>query len=212
MRAVNLLPHETQAGRGFAAGINPVVVGGAALTVVVAIALAGGFVLEHGHASSAERQLDTARAQLAQATARQSTHTGTPIVPTPTVAGQIASWKTAVDTALSTRVAYDVLLAQLGRIVPANVGLLSVSIGGTAGTPAAAGSAGLLSIEGTAFSQSGVAQLLARLALLRQVTGVTLTSTSVDAKTGAVSFVISAQLKGATAAFTTATTSAGSGT
>src|SRR5438067_778588 len=139
MRAVNLLPHQTQAGRGFAAGVNPVVAGGAALTVVVAIALGGGFVLEHRNASSAERQLDAVRAQLAQATAKQSTHAGTTLVPTPAVVGQIASWKTAVDTALSSRVAYDVVQAQLGRIVPANVALLSVTLGGTAGTPAAAG-------------------------------------------------------------------------
>ena len=109
------------------------------------------------------------------------------------------------------------MLAQLGRIVPANVSLSSVSLGGTAGaTTPTAGSGGALDIAGSAFTQGGVAQLLSRLALIPQVTAVTLTSTAADAKTGVVSFLISAQLKGASTGFTTTTTTttttSGSGT
>lgn len=213
MRAVNLLLQESRAGRTFAAGrLDPFVAGGAALTAVVAIVIGGGFVIEHSHAASAQRQLDTARAQLAQVTAHRPARTGTPIVPTPAVAGQIAPWQTAVDTALSTRVAYDIVLAQLGRLVPTNVSLSTVTLGGTTETGApTAGSAGTLSIGGTAFTEDGVAQLLARLALIPEVTGVTLTSSSADPKTGIVTFLISAQMKGASAGFTTATTSGAGG-
>ncbi len=212
MRAINLLLQESRAGQTFAAGLDRLVAGGAALTAVVAIVVGGGFVIEHSHASSAQRQLDAARAQLAQVTAHRSAHTGTPVVPTPAVVAQIAPWQTAVDTALSTRVAYDIVLAQLGRLIPANVTLSTVSLGGTTGTAApTAGSAGALSIGGTAFTEDGVAQLLARLALIPQATGVTLTSSSADPKTGIVTFLVSAQMKGASAGFTTTTTSGAGG-
>jgi len=204
MRAVNLLPSESSTGRGNAKRFDPLVVGGVVLTAVVAIAIGGAFVVGRSHATSAQHDLDAARAALARAIASQTTHGGTSIVQTPAVTGQIPTWKTAVETALSTRVAYDAVLAQIGRLVPANVTLTSLTLGEATGAGAVGAAAGgALAIAGTAFDQNAVAQLLARLTLIPQVTGVTLTSSVADSKSCNVTFNIAAQLKGAPTAFTT---------
>ena len=205
MRAVNFLPRESRSGRGRVAGFSfdPLLAGAAAMTVVVAVMIGGGFVLGRSHASSQQQQLDAARAQLAAALARQTAaNTGTPIVATPDVVSQIPTWKAAVGTALSTRVPYDLILAQFGRLVPARVTIASLTLGGASGA-GAAGAGGELAIGGTAFANNDVAQLLARLALMPEVTGAQLTSSVTDRKTGVVTFAISAQLKGATTGFTT---------
>ena len=219
MRAVNFLPREGRSGQRRATGFDPFLVGAVVLTVVVVAAIGGGFVLGRSHASSQQQQLDAARAQLASAVARQAAaNPGTPIVATPAVLGQIPTWKAAVGTALSTRVPYDLILAQFGRLVPARVTVESLTLGGsTSRTAPAGGSGGELAIGGTAFGNDDVAQLLARLALMPQVTGAQLTSSVTDPTTHIVTYAISAQLKGATTGFSTtgtgtpSTTTAGSG-
>ena len=66
MRAVNLLPRETRSSRS-ARSVDPLLVGGAVLTVVVAAAVGSGFFLVHSHAASEQSKLATARAQLVSA-------------------------------------------------------------------------------------------------------------------------------------------------
>lgn len=201
MRAVNLLPRESNTRRG-GRRVDPFVVGGATLTIVVAVALGGGFALEHSHASSEQRQLATARAELArlQGEATQGSGTKTPTLPTPTVTQQQLPWQAALTSALSTRVAWDDVLAQLARVVPANVTVTTVTLGAgtasgtTTGTAPAAGSAGTLALGGTAFNENGVAQLLARLGLVPDLASIALTSSTADPKTGVVTFAISAQV------------------
>ncbi len=212
MRAVNLLPRETLAGGKRRGGLDPAVAGGAALTVVVALAVAGGFVLAHSHARNEQRQLTTARAAVLQAQEQQATTPGvtTPqILSPPTALTQRQAWTDAVGTALVSRVPWDTMLAELARVVPANVTLQSLSLGGTATSP------GSVTLTGSAYSQLGVAQLLSRLSLVPGLTQITLSSTSADATSGVVTFSVQADVAGiATAApptdtSTTATTTTG---
>lgn len=192
MRAVNLLPRETSARRSFGGGVDPFLAGGAALTVVVLAAVGGGFALAHSHAAAAQQKLQTVKSELAQLQ-REQTQSGsvaTPILPTPTVTGQQPTWQSAVESALSGRVAWDDVLSQLGRVTPSNVSFTTVTLG--SGTSSTA-TAGTVSLAGTAFNQDSVAQLLARLQLVPDLSDVTLTSSTSDPKTGVVTFVIGAQ-------------------
>ena len=198
MRAVNLLPREHERRNG-GRRVDPLVAGGAALSVVVLAALGGGFALEHSHASSERQKLATARAELArlQAQSRQGSGARTPTLPTPVVTQQQLPWQTALTSALATRVAWDDVLAQLGRVVPSNVTVSTVTLGAGAasgGTAPPPGAAGTLSVGGSAFSESGVAQLLARLGLVPDLSAIALTSSTTDAKSGVVSFTITAQV------------------
>ncbi|MGH3008496.1 MAG: PilN domain-containing protein [Gaiellaceae bacterium] len=189
MKAVNLLPREANAGRSFR-GVDPVRAGGAALTIAVVAAVGGAFALAHSHAASAQRQLTTAKSELAQLQKEQTQGgtVATPILPTPSVTGQTPTWQAAVESALAGRVAWDGVLSQIGRVTPGNVTLTNVTLGG-----GAAATPGSLSLAGTAFNEDGVAQLLARLQLVSSLSGVTLTSSNADPKSGVVSFVIGAQ-------------------
>lgn len=200
MKAVNLLPRDSQR-RPSSRRVDPLLAGGATLTVVVAAALGGAFVLEHSHASSAQQKLATARTELSrlQAESRQGSGVSTPVLPTPAVTQQEGPWNAALSSALSTRVAWDDVLAQLARVVPGNVTVTTVTLGAaTPGTTTAVGSAGTLALGGTAFSENGVVQLLSRLALVPDLTSIALTSSSADPKTGVVTFSITAQVAGPT--------------
>jgi Tfp pilus assembly protein PilN len=196
MRAVNLLPRETHTRSGSFRGLDPFLAGGAALTAVVVAAVGGGFALEHSHAASVQRQLATAKTELAQLQ-REQTQSGsvaTPILPTPTVTGQTPTWQAAIQAALSGRVAWDDVLSQIGRLTPARVSFTTVTLGAAATATASAGSgSGSLTLAGTAFDQVSVAQFLARLQLVPSLSNVTLTSSIADPKTHVVSFVIAAQ-------------------
>jgi Tfp pilus assembly protein PilN len=190
MRAVNLLPRESLGRNSGSRRIDPVVAGGAALTLVVVAALGGGFVLEHSHASAQQQKLASARAELVrlEAASHRSSGGTTPVLPSPAVTQQQAPWQAALTSALSTRVAWDDVLTQLSRVVPSNVTVATVSLGGSS-----AGS-GTLSLGGVAFSEEGVAQLLARLGLVPTLGNITLTASSADPKTGHVTFTITADV------------------
>ncbi len=209
MKAVNLLPRETRSSRS-GLRVDPLLAAGAALTAVVVAALLGGFVLVHSHAASAQKQLAAARTQLAALeAARQASAGTTPTLPTPTVTQSAAPWQSALASALQTRVPWDAVLSQLARVIPANVTVSTVSLGGatiaagssstssSSNSSAAASSTsspGSLQLGGTAFSENGVAQLLSRLALVPNLSQVALTSSSADPKNGHVTFEISAQV------------------
>lgn len=202
MRAVNLLPRENERRQG-GRRVDPLVAGGAALSVVVLAALGGGFALEHSHAASERQKLAAARSELArlQAESRQGSGARTPTLPTPVVTQQQLPWEAALTSALATRVAWDDVLAQLARVVPSNVTVSTVSLGSGSGTGATAsttapppGSAGSLTLGGSAFSESGVAQLIARLGLVPDLSAIALTSSTADPKSGVVTFTITAQV------------------
>jgi Tfp pilus assembly protein PilN len=218
MRAVNLLPIEYQTAKSIRHE-DPAVVVGSALGVIVMIALGGAFFAAHGNANAEQARLSKARLELAQlAVHRKPTPTPvkpsapiTPIVPPPAVTGQEATWLSAVSTNLSQRIAWDRVLREVSLVVPSDVTLTSLtmtapSTSATAATPGGAAAQGFV-IQGTAFSYDSVARLLSRLALVPDLSNVTLTSTGSGAAPGSsgssapptsgVQFNITAAVKGA---------------
>jgi hypothetical protein len=213
MRAVNLLPRDLQNAKGIRHE-DPAVVAGSALAVVVMIALGSMFFVAHGKANNEQARLTRARLELAQLSEHRHPASKpptpsvpiTPIVPPPAVTGQEAAWLSAVSANLSKRIAWDRVLRDVSLVVPDDVTLASLTM--TAPTPDSAAAAAVpgspsvqgFVIQGSTFSYDGVARLLSRLALVPDLSNVTLTSASSAASAGGVQFNITAAVKGAPAA------------
>lgn len=191
MRAVNLLPRETNSK---SLGVDRALVVGIALTVLVTALLAGGFFLEKANAASARQRLADAQAALAQAQTQQPStpSSGRPRLAIPVVLSQQEPWHVALDTALSTRVAWDTFLRQLEFAVPDRVTLTAITLGG-AGAAADAPS-GAITIGGSSFSSDDVAVFLSTLARLPKVSQVTLVSNATNAGSKIQNFSVTAQL------------------
>ncbi len=188
MRAVNLLPNQTS---GKSVGFDRALAIAAAVTVVVVVAVAGGFFLEKANAGTASREAVAAQAALDQALSQQpTTHSPAPAqLQIPVVLSQEQPWHLALDSALSTRVAWDVLLSQLEYVVPSTMTLTNVTLGSA---PGAAG--GTISLGGTAFSSKDIAVFLAALSRVPKVSQVALTSSAAEVGRNDVTFQISAVL------------------
>jgi Tfp pilus assembly protein PilN len=222
MRAVNLLPKDLQARKSIRQE-DPAVVVGSALAVVVMIALGMAFYVAHGKEASAQKRLNADRIELAQLSLKQHAQPKpkkpaqpiTPIVPPPTITGQEATWLSSVTTNLEQRIAWDRLLREVSLVMPSDVTLTSMTMSAPAtasavpGIAAPAPTSGAtqgFTIAGTAFSYDSVARLLSRLALVPDLSDVTLSSTGSDGAAGgsaassaSVTFNISAAVKGAPA-------------
>jgi len=196
MRAVNLLPKDLQARKSIRQE-DPAVVVGSALAVVVMIALGMAFFVAHGKETSAQKRLDADRIELAtlslkqrpQPKPRKPAQPITPIVPPPSITGQEATWLSSVTTNLEQRIAWDRLLREVSLVMPSDVTLTSMTMTApvsTAPVPGAApvtptsGATQGFTIAGSAFSYDSVARLLSRLALVPDLSDVTLTSTGSD--------------------------------
>jgi Tfp pilus assembly protein PilN len=121
-----------------------------------------------------------------------------------------------VSANLAQRIAWDRVLREVSLVIPSDVTLLSLTMTAPTTASAAPGAApgsaaaqGFV-IQGTAFSYDSVARLLSRLALVPDLSNVTLTSTGSGAApgssgsssaqtTGGVQFNITAAVKGAPA-------------
>ena len=221
MRAVNLLPKELQTRKSIREE-DPAVVVGSALGVTVMIALGLAFYVAHSAAGKQQQRLDTARIELAQLSVKahrekpkptKPAQPITPIVPPPSITGQAATWLSSVETNLSQRIAWDRVLREVSLVMPDDVTLTSLTmsapvtaaaIPGVVTTPPAGGSQDF-AVAGDAFSYDSVARLLSRLALVPDLSDVTLTSTGSGSSAGAgapatgVQFNIAANVKGAPA-------------
>lgn len=186
MKAVNLLPREISGDRG-RRRVNPSLAGGVAVTAAVVAAVAGGYVLAHGHAQTEQQKLTTAHATLVQLQAQQAAAETT--LNSPAVLSQAQSWQAALTTALSTRIPWDHTLTELSHVVPADVTFSSLSFSG-----ATAATGGTLTLEGTTSSEPALARLLSRLMLLPDLSQVELNSSSTSPTTGDVSFQLQAQV------------------
>jgi Tfp pilus assembly protein PilN len=202
MRAVNLLPRQATSRSKLA--LDRTLIAAVAITVLVAAALIGGFFLEKAHASTEKQQLAAAQAALARALSSEPTknNPAPAQLQIPVVLSQQEPWHLALDSALSTRVAWDVLLRQLEYVVPDNVRLSSVTLGSASGAVG-----GSITLGGTAFSEGDIANFIATLARVRNVTQVTLMSSAVNVGTNVVTFQVSAQLTLPAAAVASATAS-----
>jgi Tfp pilus assembly protein PilN len=170
MRAVNLLPRDTANQRRVTQQNLPVVVG-AGLGVIVTGALALTFLSAASSVKSAQQQLNDVTAQLAA--------TPKPPAPTPVpnsqLAGEQSARVTAVSTAIGARVAWDRILREFSLVLPDDVWVTSLSLAGDNG----------LAISGTTYSHESVARLLARLALIPELSEITLSgSTAQSADNG----------------------------
>jgi hypothetical protein len=223
MRAVNLLPRDLQNAKSIRHE-DPAVVVGSALAVIVMIALGAAFFVAHNNANAQQNRLSAARLELAQLSVKKKPTPKpttpsvpiTPIVPPPSVTGQEASWLSAVTTNLSQRIAWDRVLREVSLVIPDDVTLAQLTMTAptaaseaAAATPGGTPSPGFV-IQGTAFSYDSVARLLSRLALVPDLSDVTLTNTSSGAapsssgsstppssSAGGVQFNITATVKGA---------------
>jgi Tfp pilus assembly protein PilN len=192
MRAVNLLPRESSANKN---GVDRTLVVGIAVTVFVAAILAGSFFLAKANAASANQRLADAQAALIQAQTQQpsSQSPGPNRLQIPVVLSQQEPWHVALDSALSTRVAWDAFLRQLEYAVPDKVTLTAITLGG-AGIGAGAAS-GAITLGGNAFSSHDVAEFLSTLARLPKVSQVSLVSNSSTTGSNVETFAITAQMR-----------------
>jgi Tfp pilus assembly protein PilN len=196
MRAVNLLPRD-DGRQSRPSQNNPLLVGAVAGTVLVTAILAAWFLTASGGVAQNQKRHDAAQAELA----------ATP-VPPPTTPGSSALDQeksariAALSSALAGRLAWDRVLREISLVLPDDVWLTNLSA--QAPTVAAAStSSGGFTINGRTYSHDGVARLLARLALVPELTNVQLQhSASATSETGrnVVEFTINATVKSAGAA------------
>jgi len=188
MRAVNLLPRETRASRSVTAQNLPAVVGGGVGFLVVA-ALAGGYLSASSKVASAQQSLTDVKARLAATplppVAQQQVDT-TPAA----VSAEQAPRLAAVSTALSQRIAWDRLLREFSLVLPNDVWVGSLTMNAPI-----AGSTNGFTLNGTTYSYNSVARMLSRMALIPDLSGVTLTSANRQGRL--VLFAASATIKGA---------------
>jgi hypothetical protein len=216
MRAVNLLPKDAQTGGKSIRQEDPAVVVGSALGAVVMIALIASFMTAHSKASAQQKDLDKARIELAQLSEKRKAEqakikpvkrpTGpiTPIVPPPAITGQEATWLSSVTTVLGQRIAWDRVIRDVSLVMPNDVTLTGMTMTAPTVVAGAAPASQGFTITGSAYSYDSVARLLSRLALVPDLSDVTLANTAAGTATpgsssAAVQFNISATIKGGAA-------------
>lgn len=196
MRAVNLLPREAKRSGAFGPQNLPALLGAAVGLFVVAV-LAAGFLFQSSKVASARHALDRAKQELAATPLPPSTSKAAASVPAVVATEQ--PLLQAVSSALSQRIAWDRILRRFSLVLPADVWLSSLTlttpVAATAGTNPTAATG--LQVAGTTYSYDSVARLLSRLALVPDLTGVTLANSTRSGRL--VQFTVTAGVKGAPA-------------
>lgn len=178
MKAVNLLPREAVKERKpLLAPQNAPVLAGAGLGVVVAGALALGFLHESGAVSSAQSKLRDVQTQLAN-TPKPAQPSAQPVNPNAALAGQQSARLAAVTTALGARLGWDRILREFAQVLPDDVWLSSLSLQAPTGAAGGTTPSTDVTISGSTYSHDSVARLLERLALIPELSNVTLQSDS----------------------------------
>ena len=188
MRAVNLLPGESKAAARGAP--QPAVLAGAVAGLVAVVLIGGGNLIQATRVSSAQKALNAAKIQLAATPLPPKTPSVTP--PPPAVAQQMQPRLAAVSSVISTRIAWDRVLREFSLVLPPGVQIQSLALTEPA---AATATASGLQINGLTYTYDDVARLLSRMALIPDLSGVTLKSSGISQN--AVSFEIDATVKGA---------------
>jgi Tfp pilus assembly protein PilN len=184
MRPVNLLPSAERRDRleVLKTASTPALAFAGSTIALVAVLVAG-FLFEHAQLSGKRRTLDSLQAEL----------TVTPPPRRPSDRGtQLVQDKNkrvvALNKALTGRVAWDRVFRDLSSVLPGDVWLSRVkaaapSVSTTTTTSSSSGSSSATSgeqpfvLEGYAYSQEGVARLLARLEVVPDLANVHLTNT-----------------------------------
>lgn len=174
MRAVNLLPRDDAAqGRGRLPA--PPVLTACIGAVVMSAVLAAMFLSASGNVAKQQRALDDVRA----------TYSAMPVPAAPSAAETAlpalrATRVTALASALGQRVAWDRLLREVSQVVPSDVWLLTLdaqspaSVAATATTTTPGTVTQTFTVSGCTYSQDSVARFLARLAIVPDLSDMTL--------------------------------------
>jgi len=194
MRAVNLLPGEAR--RRARRAPDPSALAGAISAVVVVAIIGGGNLVQTSRVAAAQNKLNDAKIQLAATPLPPQSARPTVTPPPAVVAAQLQPRLTAVSAALSTRVAWDRILREFSLVLPPDVQLTQLTLTEPSSTVSTGGSTGL-QLQGVTYSYASVARLLSRMALVPDLSGVTLGNTSLDKRI--VSFTITATVKGGAA-------------
>lgn len=197
LRSVNLLPADVRSGQRKRPGLLAVA---APIAAVVPIAALGVLLMQaRGDVSDRQAALSGVQAQIAALPE--------PTRPTidPTIVGVQAERATALAGVLGTRVAWEGVLRDLSRVLPADISLtrMAARVPIAPAVPAAAGTTAptpttpqAVEISGYTFDHPGVARLLTRLQVLPSLTNVQLQSASREkiGKKPVVKFTVLADL------------------
>ena len=182
MQAVNLLPEYAQPGHRWTAtgadlSARRILPLGGIAAVVAAVAFAGLYFNERSVVSDRKSQLATDQARLVAQEARAA----------PIKAAQAASAArlSMIRSITATRVHWDAVLADLGRVMPNGVHLSNLSL-----TTIATTGASSVQIAGETDTHNRVALVMDRLSILPWLSGVTLASSARSGNT--VNFTLNA--------------------
>jgi Fimbrial assembly protein (PilN) len=190
MRAVNLLPGES---KGAARGTpQPAVLAGAIAGFVAVVVIGGGNLVQAERVSSAQKALNAAKIQLAATPLPPNTPSVTP--PPAAVAQQMQPRLDAVSSVISTRIAWDRILREFSLVLPPGIQVQSLSLAEPAGATTTQTATGF-QLTGVTYTYDDVARLLSRMALIPDLSGVSLKSSGITQNV--VSFEIDADVKGA---------------
>jgi hypothetical protein len=189
MRAVNLLPGESKAGPSRGAP-QPAVLAAAITGFAAVIVIGGGNLAQTARVSSAQKTLNAAKIQLAATPLPPKTPSVTP--PPPAVAQQMQPRLAAVSNVISSRIAWDRILREFSLVLPPGIQVQSLALTAPSAVTASAQGFDLI---GLTFTYNDVARLLSRMALIPDLSNVTLKSSGINQ--GVVSFEITADVKGA---------------
>jgi Tfp pilus assembly protein PilN len=142
--------------------------------------------------SSAQKTLNGAKLQLAATPLPPKTAAVT--APPAAVAQEMQPRLAAVSNAISTRIAWDRVLREFSLVLPTGIQVQTLAL--TEPSAVAANAQGF-TLNGLTFTYDDVARLLSRMALIPDLTNVTLNSSGVNQ--GVISFQITADVKGAPA-------------
>jgi Tfp pilus assembly protein PilN len=188
MRAVNLLPGESKAAARRAP--QPAVLAAAIAGLTSVVIIGGGNLIQTQRVSSAQKALNAAKIQLAATPLPPKTQAVTP--PPAAVAQQMQPRLAAVSSVISTRVAWDRVLREFSLVLPPGIQVQSLALT----EPAAATQSSVgFQLNGLTYTYDDVARLLSRMALIPDLSGVTLKSSGIAQNV--VSFEIDANVKGA---------------
>jgi Tfp pilus assembly protein PilN len=200
VRAVNLLPREQANKPAVKKEQIPFVVGGC-LGLLVTALVASQYLSQSGKVSAEKQNVDNLKTQLAALPEP-------PAPPTPAqtqLAGEQSKRLAALQSALTTRVAWDRILREFSLVLPEDVWLTQMSLKSpvspsTGLPPEASGAPTGFTIEGSTYSHDAVARLLSRLSVVPDLTNVQLVSSSTASQNGqsTVHFSIAADIRDST--------------
>jgi Tfp pilus assembly protein PilN len=198
VRAVNLLPKKETRERRSAP--NVAALGGVVAAVAVTAVFCAWFLTASSKVTEKQSELDGLRTELAATPApkpRDTRGDG--------LEAEKAGRLVAVATALNSRVAWDRVLREISLITPDDVWLTSLQASAPATGAATAPttpSGGAFAMTGRTYSHDAVARLLARLALVPNLTSVKLEKSTLNKVEGrdVVEFTIAALVRGKEAA------------